>query len=119
MYSTRPFDSVLPIRLMEIKDMEYLIHGECPKCGGDVYDRALNLVEEKGLPVFSLDDFSQHSMQCDNDVYEQDVKGGEENRISKEEYEKLKGEEKEEYYLTSCDYRFGTGDIDVIGEDEW
>lgn len=71
--------------------MDYLLHYECPKCEKDVYQRAINLVEEKGLPVFNLDDFSQTMMTCENT----DEKGDE------------------------CGYQFGTGDIEVLGEDEW
>ena len=62
--------------------MEYYLHYECPKCGEDVYERCLNTIEHKGLPVFDLDDNSQTMMTCpkcdcsfgtgDIEVYETD-----------------------------------------------
>lgn len=44
--------------------MEYLLHCTCPNCEEEIYERGLNLIEENGLPVFDLDQFSQTSMEC-------------------------------------------------------
>lgn len=97
--------------------MEYLLHYECPKCDGDVYSKGLNLIEHNGLPVFDIDHFAQVVMTCQNPMYvsfddDDDIK-------TPEEYQKLTKEEMENYYEDECGYSFGTGDIDVLGEDDW
>lgn len=98
--------------------MEYYIQHECPKCGQDVYDRAANFAEHKGIPVFSLDQFSQYNMTCDSHVYKKDDDLDADKFILEEGYNNLSEEEQKDWHLTSCGYNFGTGDIDVIGEDE-
>lgn len=95
--------------------MEYYIHYECPKCDGDVYSKGLNLCEHNGIPVFSLDGNSCTTMTCDNQVWKDPT----DETITEEEYKKLPESEQEKCYKDDCNYQFGTGDIDVLGEDEW
>lgn len=95
--------------------MDYYIHAECPKCDGDVYDRAANFAEHNGKPVFSLDQFSQYSMTCENEIWKNDK----DEILDEDDLEKLSEEEKEELVSESCGYSFGTGDIEIIGEDDF
>ena len=95
--------------------MEYYIHYECPKCEGDVYYKGLNLAEHKGIPVFDLDHCSQTSMTCGNQVWKNEA----DEVMTEEDYNKLPTSEREKCYGDECNYQFGTGDIEVLGEDEW
>lgn len=95
--------------------MEYYTHYECPKCDGDVYDLGMNFIEHKGIPVFDLDHNSQTMMTCDNEVWKDET----DNVITEEEYQKLSESNQEKCYKDDCGYRFGTSDIEIIGEDEW
>lgn len=104
--------------------MEFFIHAECPKCDGDVYDRGMNFAEHKGLPVFSLDQFSQYSMTCENTVYRSHAsQEASKETISEEEYQEfiknLGENDSDDYIPEYCGYSFGTGDIEIVGEDEY
>lgn len=94
--------------------MEYYIHYECPKCGKDVYDRAANFVEHNGIPVFELDDNSQYQMTCRNMIW----RGTDGEIVDDEDHAKASVEEQDQHEYEVCDYSFGTGDIEVYGEDD-